>query len=111
MTKKVLLDLTGLHTCHKDRGIGRYNQGLLNGFNLLEEKSEISLDMHFLTCGFLKTPTAIPQFRYKKINDWNCNVMFLENFLRLDSLLQDQFDLYHASGMEGILRNTPYVAT
>lgn len=104
---RVLLDATPLDTGHARRGIGRYVQGLLEGFRTLSP-SAIEVEL-------LALPTRRDdRFRVhpydRRAVEW-ASTMAIENRLRMDRVIPRGIDLYHATSMEGASRRVPFVAT
>ena len=114
----VALDTTPVDTMHRSRGIGRYAQGLIQGFGALEangalaaadlevvllrQPHEGSLDVH---------PGGLAQHTLGRRFSKGIMRMWTENRLRMDRMLPQETDLYHATSMEGVSKQTPWVPT
>ena len=102
----VALDTTPVDTMHRSRGIGRYAQGLIQGFGALEangalaaadlevvllrQPHEGSLDVH---------PGGLAQHTLGRRFSKGIMRMWTENRLRMDRMLPQETDLYHATSM------------
>lgn len=114
--KTVILDATPLDTGHRTRGIGRYVQGLICGFKELHASGDLDICLKLLRVSEDgdTAPDDDGPFRavpYKRTQRSAAARMHLENRLRLDRVLPPGASLYHATGMEGYSRRTPWVAT
>ena len=121
MKPNILLDATGLDTAHRTRGIGRYVQGLLEGLSALRGSGALPFELTLL-----RSPVRAPREEAKALQAqdegyplatyprWiraGATEMWLENLLRLDAYAPPGVALYHATGMEGLSRRLPWVAT
>ena len=104
---RVLLDATPLDTGHARRGIGRYVQGLLEGFRSIEP-SAIAPELLALPNRKEDRFRVHPYAR--RAVEW-ASLMAIENRLRIDQIIPEGIDLYHATSMEGASRRVPFVAT
>ena len=113
----VVLDATALDSGHRTRGIGRYVQGLVQGFAALHRHGELDdLPLRLLRIAGVQ-PTdedrALPFERvdYKRIIRRGASEMHIENRLTLDRALPPDTVMYHATAMEGCSQRYPWVAT
>lgn len=109
----VTLDATPLDTMHRDRGIGRYAQGLLTGFEQAARRDLLSTTC--LTALRLEPPDAPSQAMRTRLitRRFTRGIMRMwsENLVRMDAWQPSPTHIYHASSMEGVARKTPWVAT
>lgn len=112
----IALDTTPVDTMHRNRGIGRYAQGLIQGFSRLEQDGDIG----DITLTLLRQPHegslsvdpgALTQHTLGRFFTKGIMRMWSENELRMDGMLPANVDLYHATSMEGVSKRTPWVPT
>ena len=109
----IVVDATGLDSGHRTRGIGRYVQGLVQGLAELVPPGG-PLRIELLRLADRKAGGEAPAFReveFARRTAKDAFWMFLENRVRLGELLRGRADLYHATGMEGVVTGLPWVAT
>ena len=102
----IVVDMTPLDSVHRTRGIGRYAQGLRQGFESPRSPQDMRLS-------WLRVPPQPPgpALRlYPRRQLEGALAMAAENLLSLEPVLGDA-QLYHALGMEGVTWRTPTVAT
>ncbi len=110
----VVLDATPLDSGHRTRGLGRYVQGLLEGFAALERKGELPVELILLRSSQGEASADQLPFEtiiYPRLIQSSAAWMSLENHLRLDRVLPPRTALYHGTAMEGISRRFPWLAT
>ena len=108
---QIIFDATGLHTCHRTRGIGRYVKGLLSGFSSLKEKRELGIPITVLRSGEFEEDYPFETILYKRNFIGFSNIMYVENKFRLDSQLPKNTLAYHGTAMEGYSKKYPWIAT
>jgi glycosyltransferase involved in cell wall biosynthesis len=114
MDQIVVLDATPLDTGHRTRGIGRYVQGLLEGFAALRARGELAVALRALRAvGGVEAGRSegFEEVRYPRRVMGGATWMYLENRARLDGYLPADAALYHGTAMEGVCRTRPWVAT
>jgi glycosyltransferase involved in cell wall biosynthesis len=110
MKPVVVLDATPLDTGHRTRGIGRYVQGLVEGFASLQADDALNIDLRLLRA----TPAGDSPFaevHYPRRVMTGATAMYVENRARLDRSLPADTALYHGTAMDGVCRTRPWVAT
>ena len=110
----VVLDGTPLDSNHRHRGIGRYVQGIVNGFTELHERGELDVELKVLRLA--RRPddavaTCFEELPYARLLNTHAKDMFLENRLRLDRALPPDAAVFHATAMEGFASRARLVAT
>ena len=110
----VVLDTTPLDSGHRTRGLGRYVQGLLEGFTALERRGELPVELILLRSsrgGTIADQLPFEKIFYPRQIQRGAGLMCLENQLRIDRYLPERTALYHGTAMEGITRRFPWLAT
>lgn len=113
---RISIDMTSVDSLHRKRGIGRYAQGLMQGFDALAGRGELrGFDLKLLRAPHQDSLSVeLEHLEFTPIERrWleNRAAMWAENLATMDRLLPEGTELYHGTGMEQVTRKTPWIPT
>jgi glycosyltransferase involved in cell wall biosynthesis len=107
---RVLIDATALDSGHRTRGIGRYVQGLIEGFRAIGDLPA-GLELSLLRTKASGEASPYAEVVFRRYMNKDAAKMFVENRLRLNAKVAQGAELFHATAMEGVITGVPWVAT